>query len=194
MFFVKRKWIVFIRLISQFCFPNIFGVFASNTAYALTVGPCRKDYFGTYTGNGHTFNLTGGQASSVTTGGAGGAVNITGGAAAGSGNNNGGNVIISGGAKTGSGVAGGVAIGSTGTTHTRIKSGVATLVAGTVTISDSDVLETGTAATSSRIFVTRMNDGGTVGTYSITRVNATSFTITGLSTDTSVVAWVMFNP
>jgi hypothetical protein len=173
---------------------NIFGVFASNTAYALTVGPSRKDYFGAYTGNGHTFNLTGGQASSTSTGGAGGVVNITGGAAAGSGNNNGGNVVISGGAKTGSGVAGGVAIGSTGTTHTRIKSGAAVLVAGTVTVNDSDVVETGTADTTSRIFVTRMTDGGTVGTYSITRVHATSFTITGLVTDTSTVAWVMFNP
>lgn len=92
--------------------------------------------------------------------------------------------------------SGGVAVGSTGTTHSKIKSGVATLVAGTVTVSDSDVLETGTAATSSRILVTRMNDGGTLGTgYSITRVNATSFTITSTSSaETSTLSWVIFNP
>lgn len=174
---------------------NLLGVFSSHTAFTFTVGPAKKDYFGTWLGNGHTFNLLGGQASSFSTGGAGGVVNITGGAAAGSGNNNGGNVIISGGAKTGSGVAGGVAIGSTGTTHTRIKSGVAVLVAGSITVNDSDVLETGTASTTSRIFVTRMTDGGTVGTYSITRINATSFTITSSSgSDTSTVSWLLVNP
>ena len=173
---------------------NLFGVFASNTAYAFTVGPARKDYLGSYSGSGHAFNLLGGAGSSLSTGGAGGVVNITGGAAGGSGNNNGGNVIISGGAKTGSGVAGGVAIGSTGTTHSRIKSGVAVLVAGSVTVSDTDVIESGTASANSRIFVTRMIDGGTVGTYSITRINGTSFTITGLGTDTSTVSWWMVNP
>jgi len=91
--------------------------------------------------------------------------------------------------------AGGLVVGG-GTTHTKIKSGVATLVAGTVTVSDSDILETGTAATSSRIFVTRMTDGGTLGTgYSITRTNATSFTITSSSaSETSTVSWVIFNP
>lgn len=89
-----------------------------------------------------------------------------------------------------------VALGSSGTKHTKIKSGVATLVAGTVTVSDSDVLETGTAATSSRIFVTRMTDGGTLGTgYSITRVNATSFTITSTAgAETSTLSWMMINP
>ena len=97
--------------------------------------------------------------------------------------------------------SGGVAIGSGGTPHSKIKSGVATLVAGTVTVSDTDVLETGTAATSSRIFVQRMNDGGTVGdSFTITRVNGTSFTITSksggstASGDTSDVCWSLFNP
>ncbi len=97
--------------------------------------------------------------------------------------------------------SGGTAIGSTGTVHSKIKSGVATLVAGVATVSDSDVLETGTAATSSRIIVTRMTDGGTVSdSYSITRINTTSFTITGMTSglaniaDTSAVSWVMFNP
>lgn len=89
-----------------------------------------------------------------------------------------------------------VALGSGGTKHTKIKSGVATLVAGTVTVSDSDVLETGTASTSSRILVTRMTDGGTLGTgYSITRVNATSFTITSTAgAETSTLSWMMINP
>ncbi|MCF7785556.1 MAG: hypothetical protein K9N47_05505 [Prosthecobacter sp.] len=89
-----------------------------------------------------------------------------------------------------------VSLGSGGTSHTKIKSGVAVLVAGTVTVSDSDVLETGTAATSSRILVTRMTDGGTLGTgYSITRINATSFTITSTSSaETSTLSWVIYNP
>lgn len=97
--------------------------------------------------------------------------------------------------------SGGAAIGSTGTHHSNIKSGVATLSAGTVTISDADVLETGTASTSSRIFVTRMTDGGTMGdSYSITRSNNTSFTITSMSggsaqnADTSTVSWMLLNP
>jgi hypothetical protein len=97
--------------------------------------------------------------------------------------------------------SGSLKVGSTGTAHSKIKSGTAVLVAGTVTVSDSDVLETGTAATSSRIFITRMVDGGTPGnSYTITRVNATSFTITGMSAgttqtlDTSTVSWAMLNP
>ena len=92
-------------------------------------------------------------------------------------------------------------VGSTGTPHSLIKSGTAVLVAGTVTVSDSAVLETGTAATSSRILITRMTDGGTPGdSYSITRSNGASFTITSktagstTTADTSTVTWLMFNP
>ena len=95
----------------------------------------------------------------------------------------------------------GTAIGHSGTPHSLIKSGVVTLAAGVATVSDSDVIDTGTAATSSRILVTRMNDGGTLGTgYSITRSNATSFTITSMAAgttqtlDTSTLSWLMINP
>lgn len=88
-----------------------------------------------------------------------------------------------------------VTAGPNGTAHGNVKSGVATLVGGTVTVSDANVIETGAAATSSRIFVTRMTDGGTVGHYSITRINSTSFTITSSSaSDTSTVSWLMLNP
>ena len=95
----------------------------------------------------------------------------------------------------------GMAVGTTGTPHSKIKSGTATLVAGTVTVSDSDVVDTGTASTSSRILVTRMNDGGTVGdSYSITRSNGASFTITAKyngstqTADTSTVSYLILNP
>lgn len=95
----------------------------------------------------------------------------------------------------------GLAVGTTGTPHSKIKSGTAVLVAGTVTVSDSDVLDTGNASTSSRIIITRMNDGGTMGdSYSITRSNGASFTITAKSAgstqilDTSTVSWLLLNP
>lgn len=103
--------------------------------------------------------------------------------------------LIHGGTVKASLTSSGFVIGSGGSAISKVKHGVATLVAGTVTVSDSDVVETGTEATSSRIFVQRMTDGGTVSTsYSITRINTTSFTVTGLSTDTSVIAWEMINP
>lgn len=89
----------------------------------------------------------------------------------------------------------GVAIGANGTAQKTVKHGTAVLVAGTVTVSDSDTVDTGTAATSSRIFIQRMSDGGTVSTsYSITRSNGVSFTITGVATDTSTICWQMINP
>lgn len=96
---------------------NLFGGFASNTAFTFNVRPAAKDFFGGYTGAGHVLALTGGAAASASTGGAGGNVTLTGGAAAGSGNNNGGDVIITGGAKTGSGTEGLVKISSLPTSN-----------------------------------------------------------------------------
>ena len=96
---------------------------------------------------------------------------------------------------------GSLSVGSSGTSHSLMKSGTATLVAGTVTVSDSNVLETGTASTSSRILVTRMTDGGTIGdSYTISRVNGISFTITSKlsgatqTLDTSTLSWLLINP
>ena len=67
---------------------------------------------------------------------------------------------------------------------------VATLVAGTVTVSNT------TVATGDRILVTRVSTGGTVGaalTYTIS--NGVSFTITSDNLlDTSVVLWVLLKP
>lgn len=94
----------------------------------------------------------------------------------------------------------GITIGS-GTAVAKVKHGTAVLVAGTVTVSDSDVEETGSAATSSRIFINRMTDGGTIGdSFTITRTDNTSFVITAktatitASSDTSTVSWIMVNP
>lgn len=68
--------------------------------------------------------------------------------------------------------------------------GTATLVAGTVTVNTNKV----TAA--SRIFLTNQSLGGTAGFLRVSaRTVGTSFTITSSSgTDTSVVAWIMFEP
>lgn len=67
--------------------------------------------------------------------------------------------------------------------------GVATLVAGTVTVANTSV----TANT--RVATFRQAAGGTLGHLSTATVAATSFTITSSSaTDTSVVAWVLFEP
>ena len=94
-----------------------------------------------------------------------------------------------------------VTLGSGGTAVTKMKHGTAVLSAGTVTVSDTDTVETGAASTSSRILINRMTDGGTVGdSYSITRTNGTSFTITSKTAgatqtlDTSTVSWLMINP
>lgn len=89
----------------------------------------------------------------------------------------------------------GVRIGSSTTTGTpiaKLRHGVATLVAGTVTVSDTSV------TTSSRIFVT-MQSLGTVAAPKALGVTArtasTSFTITSAdATDTSVVAWELIEP
>lgn len=68
--------------------------------------------------------------------------------------------------------------------------GVATLVAGTVTVNTNKV------TANSRIFLTAQTAGGTPGAVGVSaRVAATSFTITSTSnTDTSQVAWLIVNP
>lgn len=74
------------------------------------------------------------------------------------------------------------------------RGGTATLVAGVVTVSDTDV------TTTSRILVNRFTDGGTVGaSYSVTRNVGVGFTITSKASDgstqtadTSVIAYTIF--
>lgn len=67
--------------------------------------------------------------------------------------------------------------------------GVATLVAGTVTVNNELI----TANT--RVFLTVQTAGGTQGFLSVTRVAGTSFTITSTSaTETSTVAWLLVEP
>ena len=83
-----------------------------------------------------------------------------------------------------------------GTNMVRVKHGTATLVAGTVTVSDS------TITANSRIFVNRFTAGGTrSASYDVTRTASTSFTITGYdgagaaqTADTSVVAYQIIEP
>jgi len=73
---------------------------------------------------------------------------------------------------------------------TNAKMGLATLAAGTVTVSTTAV----TANT--RIFLTAQATGGTAGALRISaRTAGTSFTITSTSgTDTSTVAWMLVEP
>lgn len=68
--------------------------------------------------------------------------------------------------------------------------GVATLVAGTVTVSTTAVTAT------SRIMLTGQDSSGTAGELTVSaRVAGTSFTITSTSgTDTRTVAWIIFEP
>lgn len=70
------------------------------------------------------------------------------------------------------------------------KQGVATLVAGAVTVSNTSV------TANSRIFLTSQSDGGTPGFLRVSaRTPGTSFTITSSSgADTSVVAYQIFEP
>lgn len=70
------------------------------------------------------------------------------------------------------------------------KQGTAVLVAGTVTVANTSV------TANSRILVTSNADGGTPGFLRVSaRVVGTSFTIISSSgTDTSTVAWEMFEP
>ena len=103
------------------------------------------------------------------------------------------NLTLSGG--TGSSASGGVIIGTNGTASVLIRHGTATLVTGTVTVSDTNIVA------GSRIFVNRQTDGGTIGdSYSITRSAGTSFTITSKTAnvtaalDTSTVSYLIINP
>lgn len=67
--------------------------------------------------------------------------------------------------------------------------GTATLVGGTVAVSNTSV----TANT--RVFLSRSTTGGTEGTLSTTQIASTSFTINSSSgTDTSTVNWMLFEP
>lgn len=92
-------------------------------------------------------------------------------------------------------LSGSLTVGSQGTATATVKHGAATLVAGTVTVSDSNIL------TTSRIFINRQTDGGTLGdSYSITRSAGVSFTITSKTAnatatgDTSTVSYLIVNP
>jgi hypothetical protein len=168
---------------------NLFGVFGSFSVRTFNISPAKKDFGGAYTGGGHTLAIAGGTASAVSTGGAGGAVNITGGAAAGGGNNNGGNVVISGGAKTGSGTAGTVSIGASGTGITQINRYSLTMVAGSVTQSSTAV------TTNTLIIADRRTVGGTIGHISTSVSAGSSFTLTSSSsteTSTFTVTEIIF--
>jgi hypothetical protein len=70
------------------------------------------------------------------------------------------------------------------------KQGVATLVAGAVTVNNTSI------TANSRIFLTSQVDGGTPGSVRVSaRVAGTSFTITSSSgTDTSTVAYIISEP
>ena len=67
--------------------------------------------------------------------------------------------------------------------------GTATLVAGAVTVSTTAV------TANSRIFLSTQTEGGTPGFLGVSaRVAGTSFTVTGVATDTSVIAWMLVEP
>lgn len=73
---------------------------------------------------------------------------------------------------------------------TNARMGTATLVAGTVTVSTTAV------TANSRIMLTAQNSGAAPGALRISaRTAGTSFAITSTSaTDTSLVAWIIFEP
>jgi hypothetical protein len=82
-----------------------------------------------------------------------------------------------------------------GTSIAKIRHGNATLVAGTVTVTDTAI------TANSRIQVNRFTDGGTLGdSYSVTRSAGASFTITSKTAnvtqtlDTSVVTYIIIEP
>jgi len=153
---------------------------ASDIRLSTTVGVFKieanpRQAIGAYTGPGHTLALIGGQAQTTSTGGAGGLLSISGGAAGGSGNNNGGNVTIQGGAPTGSGVVGTVTLGSGGSAFNSIKRSSVTLVAGTVTVSD-----TATTA-NTHVSIMASTSAGTVGTgYTVAVTAGVGYTITAI--------------
>lgn len=123
----------------------------------------------------------------------GGNLQLFGGNASGGTNSNGGDVIITSGAKSGSGTQGDIVldIGSAGgKLRMPGNCGTATLVAGTVTVSYSAV------AAGSIIILTSQSDGGTPGFTRISgRSAGTSFTITSSSlTDTSTIGYCVIDP
>lgn len=113
-------------------------------------------------------------------------------------NISGGDIVLSGGLPSGTGLGGSVVIETNNVVGGTIKindganeqMGVATLVAGTVTVNNVKVTN------STRIFTSVQAPGGTQGFLHISaRVAGTSFTITSTSaTDTSTVAWLLIEP
>lgn len=87
-------------------------------------------------------------------------------------------------------LASGLTVNANGTKVSRVRHGRATLVAGSVTVSDAYV------TTSTRILLSVSTPGGTRGFLDAgTRSAGVSFTITSTSgTETSVVDWVSFEP
>lgn len=76
-----------------------------------------------------------------------------------------------------------------GTSMARVKHGVATLVAGTVTVSET------TVTANSRVIAVHRVAGGTLGVLSTSNSAGVSFTITStMGTDTSTVTWFMIEP
>ena len=73
---------------------------------------------------------------------------------------------------------------------TNAKSGIATLVAGTITVNTTAV------SANSRIQLTHQNNSGVLGFVTVSaRVAATSFTITSSNAgDTSAIAWLIVEP
>jgi hypothetical protein len=170
-----------------------------------------------YGGYGGNLFLNGGAGtfSSADFGGQGGYVQILAGAAGAAGNRASGSVYVSGGASNGTGGAEGDVflnrnqagsiigttqfsadlVGVTAGKGIKIKEGsnarmgTATLVGGTIAVSNTSV----TAST--RVFISRSTTGGTEGTLSTTQINATSFTVNSSSgTDTSTVNWLLIEP
>lgn len=84
------------------------GSAASIGVFAISAWPR-----GGSAGAASTISVTGGSGSTLTTGSAGGSASVAGGAAGGSGNNNGGDVLLDGGALTGTGTNGNVIVGNT---------------------------------------------------------------------------------
>jgi hypothetical protein len=83
----------------------------------------------------------------------------------------------------------GLAVGPNGIKVSQIRYGTAVLVAGTVTVSDTNV----TANTI--IIASEQTAGGTQGTLRTTRTAGTSFTLTSTSgADTSTVAYLLIEP
>lgn len=87
-------------------------------------------------------------------------------------------------------INGSIYIGTAGSKTTTVRHGTASLTAGSVTVSDANILST------SRIFVTGSVDGGTPGWLRVSaRSVGVSFTITSSSaTDTSTVSYMIINP